>query len=247
MTLAPAAQAAAASSLGHDDGFTLTELLVAMAITLSLMAALFGLAQPAQGIFDAQSELADMQQRLRVGVDVLAHDLLMADAPVMPYRVGRRRPDPERGVFFRADTISVLSVPWDGATVESHTYYLRRDPAAGEFQLRHYDGASTDRPVLDHVVQLNFEYFGAGQVRLAPARFEDGPWYPDTTDSHRFDTDLLNIRLVRVTLRVQSARAALRGPAGALFAQGGTAVSRERYLPDREIRFDVTPRNIGRE
>ena len=122
MTLAPAVQAAAASSVGHDDGFTLTELLVAMAITLSLMAALFGLAQPAQGIFDAQLELADMQQRLRVGVDVLAHGLLMADAPVMPYRVGRRRPDPERGVFFRADTISVLSVPWDGATVESHTY-----------------------------------------------------------------------------------------------------------------------------
>ena len=187
------------------------------------MAALFGLAQPAQGIFDAQSELADMQQRLRVGVDVLAHDVLMAGAPVMPYRVGRRRPDPDRGVFFRPDTISVLSVPWDGATVESHTYYLRRDPAAGEFQLRHYDGASTDRPVLDHVVHLNFEYFGAGQARLDPARFVDGPWYPDAADSHRFDSDLLHIRLVRVTLRVQSARAALRGPAGALFAHGGTA------------------------
>ena len=247
MTLTCGVRVAASSFRRHDDGFTLTELLVVMAITLGLMAALFGLVQPAQGIFDAQPELADMQQRLRVGVDVLAHGLLMANAPVMPYRVGRRQSDPERGVFFRSDTISVLSVPWDGTTIESHTYYLRRDPAAGEFQLRHYDGASTDRPVVDHVVQLNFAYFGAGHARLNQAMFEDGPWYPNGTDSHRFDADLLNIRLVRVTLRVQAARAALRGPAGVLFMHGGTAVSRERYLPDREIQFDVTPRNLDHE
>jgi prepilin-type N-terminal cleavage/methylation domain-containing protein len=247
VTLARVVRVAAGLLRSHDDGFTLTELLVVMAITLSLMSALFGLAQPAQGIFDAQPELADMHQRLRVGVDVLAHDLLMANPPVMPYRIGQRQSDPERGVFFRPDTISVLSVPWDGATVESHTYYLRRDQAAGEFQLRHYDGASTDRPVVDHVVYLNFEYFGAGQVSLGQARLEDGPWYPDITDSHRFDADLLNIRLVRVTIRVQAASAALRGPAGVLFAHGGTAVSRDRYLPDREIRFDVTPRNLDHE
>ncbi len=241
------ARAPASSSHRHDDGFTLMELLVAMAITLGLMVALFAVAQPAQGLFDSQPELADMQQRLRVGVDVLAHALLMADAPVMPYRVGQRQSDPERGVFFRPDTISVLSVPWDGAAVESHTYSLRSVQAAGEFQLRHYDGASTDLPVLDHVVQLNFDYFGADRVRFDPARLEDGPWYPDATDSHRFDTDLLNIRLVRVTLRVQAASAALRGPAGLLFVHGGTAVSRERYVPDREIRFDVTPRNLDHE
>ncbi|MDA1183612.1 MAG: hypothetical protein O2930_03075 [Acidobacteria bacterium] len=204
----------------------------------------FGLAKPALGIFDAQPELADMRQRLRVGIDALAHDLLMANPPVMPYRVGRRQPDPARGVFFRPDTISVLSVPWDGAAVESHTYYLRSDPSAGEFQLRHYDGAATDRPVLDHVVQLRFEYFGANQVPLDAAVLGGGPWYPDAADSHRFDADLLDIRMVRVTLRVQAASAALRGPAGPLFVRGGTARAGERYLPDREIRFTVTPRNL---
>lgn len=229
---------------GCDDGFTLAELLVALAITLSLMAAVFGLVQPAQGIFDAQPELADMRQRLRVGIDVLKHDLLMANAPVMPYRVGRRQPDPARGVFFRPDTVSVLFVPRDGAAVESHTYYLRSDTSAGEFQLRHYDGASTDRPVLDHVVGLRFDYFGANQVPLDPAVLGDGPWYPDAADPHRFDEDLLDIRMVRVTLRVQAASAGLRGPAGPLFVRGGTARSGERYLPDREISFAVRPRNL---
>jgi len=228
------------------DGFTLIELLVSTAITLGLMATLFGVTNPALGTFDAQPELSDMQQRLRIGVDVLAKDLLMAEVPVMPYRVGRRNPDPDLGIFFRPDTVSLVSA-WEGAAVSSHTYYLRSDIAAGEFQLRHYDGAATDLPVVEHVVKLEFEYFGADRMRLDPSRLQDGPWYPDDTDANRFDTDLLNIRRVRVTLRVQAARAALRGPAGVLFVHGGTAASGERYLPDREIRFDVSPRNLNLE
>ena len=47
--------------------------------------------------------------------------------------------------------------------------------------------------------------------------------------------------------RNDAARAALRGPAGMLFVHGGTATSSERYLPDREIRFDVSPRHANRE
>jgi hypothetical protein len=50
---------------------------------------------------------------------------------------------------------------------------------------------------------------------------------------------------VRVTLRVQSAIASLRGPAGTLFRNGGTARGSDRYVPDVEVRFDVTPRNLG--
>lgn len=242
----PAARASACVC-GREGGFTLMELLVATAITLGLMATLFGLTSPAQGIFDAQPERSDMHQRLRVGIDVLAKDLLMAGAPVMPYRVGRRNPDPAQGIFFRPDTISLVSVPWEGAVIRSHTYYLRSDIAGSVFQLRHYDGAATDRPVVDHVVKLEFEYFGANQTRLDPSLLQDGPWYPNGTDANRFDADLLRIRRVRVTLRVQAARAALRGPAGVLFVHGGTAASRERYLPDREIRFDVSPRNLNLE
>jgi len=226
---------------------TISELLVAMAIILGLMGTLFGMTNPAQGMFDAQPELSDMQQRLRTGVDALAKDLLMAGVPVMPYRVGERSSDPDIGIFYRHDTISLVSAPWDDDEITSDTYYLRSDVATNAFQLRHYDGVETDLPVVDHVVRLEFEYFGADQMRLDPSTLQDGPWYPDETDADRFDADLLNIHRVRVTLRVQAARAALRGPAGMLFMHGGTSASVERYLPDREIRFDISPRNLNLE
>lgn len=249
MTIAPAGSVARNPAYVHrrEDGFTISELLVATAITLGLMASIFGLTNPAQGMFDAQLELSDMQQRLRIGVDALARDLLVAGVPVRPYRVGERNSDPGIGILYRHDTITLVSIPWDDAAIGSHTYYLRSEIATNTFQLMHYDGAKTDLPVADHVVKLEFEYFGTGDMRLDPAALQNGPWEPDDTDPNRFDADLLNIRRVRVTLRVQAASAALRGPAGILFMQGGSATSRERYVPDREIRFDVSPRNLNLE
>ena len=73
-----------------------------------------------------------------------------------------------------------------------------------------------------------------------------GPWRPDNASPGRYDADLLRVRRVRVTLRVQTANASYRGPAGALFARGGTSNGGERYVPDQEITFDVAPRNLGR-
>jgi hypothetical protein len=73
----------------------------------------------------------------------------------------------------------------------------------------------------------------------------DGPWCPDEARANRFDADLLRIRRIRVHLRVQTVSAALRGPAGLLFMRAGTSNSAERFVPDQEIRFDVTPRNMN--
>jgi hypothetical protein len=44
---------------------------------------------------------------------------------------------------------------------------------------------------------------------------------------------------------VQSALASLRGPAGTLFAHGGTARAGDRYVPDLVTEFDITPRNLN--
>jgi hypothetical protein len=82
-------------------------------------------------------------------------------------------------------------------------------------------------------------------VKLDPGMLKDGPWCPDAASPTRFDADLFRIRRVRVNVRVQAALDNLRGPAGLLFTRGGTSTTTERWVPDQEIRFDVTPRNLN--
>src|SRR5919108_2425948 len=102
-------------------GFTVVELLVAMAITVMVTAATLSLIGPAHDAFQVQPETADLQQRARVGIDALQRDLLMAGAgmyaagsvgplhhvlaPVMPYRAFGSSSDAVRGIFFRRDAI----------------------------------------------------------------------------------------------------------------------------------------------
>jgi pilin/secretion family protein with methylation motif len=391
-------------------GFTLMEMMVATAVMMAVTGAVFALMNPAQGTYQAQPEASDMQQRLRVGVDTLTKDIIMAGAgtymgsnagalynyfaPLMPYRAGDLNPDPASGVYYRSDTISLMYVPptpaqttvikaegnnsqellvtpmwncgtdkhdqlcgfkenqhvliydtdgsWDMTTitnvqdpaahlqhsgklsstyssgnaqiteVATHTYYLKADSTTNTYQLMHYDGGSTDLPVVDNVVKLSFDYFGDalppmlvpgkslcdasvkgpfttygpkppclakagtggyamgencafkvvngvqvprldtlgagfGPVELTEAMLTDGPWCPgeDTTNyPNRFDADLLRIRRVRVTMRVQAGLSELRGPASLLFMHAGTSTSAQRLVPDQEIQFSVTPRNM---
>jgi Tfp pilus assembly protein PilW len=389
----------------REDGFSLVELLLASLITVIVVAGAFELAAPAQRMFQAQPEAADMQQRMRVAVDALRRDLVMAGAgtyagpalgplndvvaPVMPLRAFGDTPDQAQNTFFRADAISFLYVPstpsqtrlsaplasgaldplidtpqncpltasqqvcgfaggdrvlltntsgdWDvysvdqvvsGAMTLLHrgqpssasypvgsalsviragSYFLKSDVAAGTYQLMRHDGWATELPVVDEVVALEFRYFGAALppqltgapldvtpgpwttygpppppiaitrgswpagencifavvdgahvprlttiapgsptlVELTSAILTDGPWCPDSISRNRFDADLLRVRRIHVSLRVQSALVFLRGPAGALFAHGGTARAGDRYVPDLVTQFDITPRNLN--
>jgi len=88
---------------------------------------------------------------------------------------------------------------------------------------------------------------GSSLVRMTAAQLTDGPWCPDASHPGRFDADLLRVRTIGVTVRIQSAIAALRGPAGPLFARGGTSRSGNRFLPDLEARFQISPRNLNVE
>jgi hypothetical protein len=84
-------------------------------------------------------------------------------------------------------------------------------------------------------------------IEFAPALLTDGPWCPDAGARNRFDADLLRIRRVRLTLRVQTAVPSLRGPAGLLFTNGGLARRGGQMVPDLEVQLDVTPRNLNLE
>lgn len=81
-------------------------------------------------------------------------------------------------------------------------------------------------------------------VLLTKELLTDGPWCASGSALTRYDADLLRIRKVGVRMRVQVASADLRGPAGVLFKNAGTATG-NRLVPDQELRFEVTPRNFN--
>jgi hypothetical protein len=66
-----------------------------------------------------------------------------------------------------------------------------------------------------------------GLAPVPPAALVDGPWCPDAASPNRWDADLLRIRLVRVTLRVE-------------------ATAPSRLAPDLEVRLEAALRNRTR-
>jgi len=98
-----------------------------------------------------------------------------------------------------------------------------------------------------HVPRLPVLGAGSTLLPMALAQFTDGPWCPDSSSTNRWDADLLRVRAVVVTLRVQAAIVALRGPAGLLFSVAGTGRDSNRWVPDQEVSFQVTPRNLNLE
>ena len=71
----------------------------------------------------------------------------------------------------------------------------------------------------------------------------DGPMCGGGTN--QFDADLLRVRKVRVTMRVQAANPALRGSDTALFKHPGTSRGGDKFVPDYNISFEVSPRNLN--
>ena len=358
-------------ALAGEAGYSLVEMLISTAIMLVVTGAIFTLMNPAQGNAQAQPEVADIQQRMRVGTDVLFKEIMMAGAgpyqgpvtgslvnffaSIVPRRVGDVNADPVVGAgSFTTDKITLTYIPnsysqttlsaampsqsaelkvtdqpncpsgqelcgftegmdvlifdtqgnYDtftitqvqdaaahlqhrgqdlnysygvGASVTqvvSHTFYLNR----ATNQLIQYDGHLNETPLVDNVVDLRFDYFGdtvgptqpkpplgvanclydaAGNflprptlaatdgslAALTSAMLSDGPYCG--AGDNQFDVDLLRVRKVRVTLRMQAASASLRGNDPTRFVNRGTAVGGDRYVPDYQTQFEVTPRNLN--
>ncbi len=83
---------------------------------------------------------------------------------------------------------------------------------------------------------------GASLAALPLSILNDGPWCG--RGGTGFDADLLRVKRIRVTLRIQASRASLRGT-GPDYLVPGTSRTATRALPDYTIAFDVTPRNLS--
>ena len=99
-----------------------------------------------------------------------------------------------------------------------------------------YDIGGVRRPELNILGPAPFTL-----LRLPLDRFVDGPWCG--TGGTGFDADLLRVRVIRIRLRLQTARAEFRAKAGHVVP--GTSTRAVQDVPDLEIAFDVAPRNMG--
>lgn len=160
-------------------GFTVVELVLAMAMTLVVMAAGLALAQPAQAALGVQLESIDVSQRLRAAVDSLSRDILVAGSglpPGVPAVSAYQPGSSESG-------LTVRYVAAEGGTI-TRSYYVRADSATNLSELRRLDG-STDVPVVDHIASVDFACFD-----------ENAGGVPACEDAER-------IRRVRIALRVE--------------------------------------------
>ncbi len=131
------------------------------------------------------------------------------------------------------------------------------------------DGDRSDLPLVDHVVDLRFTYYvdpaadgvrascayapgtppiplldelgGTAPALVSQSRLTDGPVCGQAP--HRFDADLLRVRRIGVTIRLETESAALRG-SGPLFSTPGTSAGGSKYVPDVQVTFEVAPRNM---
>ncbi len=61
-----------------ERGFTLVEVMIALLLTLTVMASVFGLLHRGSESFRREPEISDLNQNARSGVDMISRDLLMA-------------------------------------------------------------------------------------------------------------------------------------------------------------------------
>ena len=110
----------------------------------------------------------------------------------------------------------------------------RPKPPMGEANCL-YDAAGTLLPL--HTLPSS-----SPLVALPLERLSDGPWCGGADD--RFDADLLRIRMVRVSIRVQASPPWARA-SGPQFQVPGTARTALASVADVQIVFDVVPRNMA--
>jgi hypothetical protein len=78
---------------------------------------------------------------------------------------------------------------------------------------------------------------------LPAATLTDGPWCGAGTNA--FDADLLRIKKIRATFRMQAADETLRGTDPRFFMNPGKSQGGGKLVPDYFVRFEVSPRNLN--
>jgi type IV pilus assembly protein PilW len=162
----------------RDGGFSLIELLIAMAVGLIALGAMYGVFNMHRKALDIQEQIAEMQQSARAAMEFMSREIRMAGY----------NPHPElnpTGVVVGIQTATSSSLtfsldirgdnegdPPDGDTGDSNEYitYSLYTPEDGIQKLGRRSAAdATFQPVAEHIQSLTFQYWDANGNTTATA------------------------------------------------------------------------------
>jgi prepilin-type N-terminal cleavage/methylation domain-containing protein len=164
-------------------GFSLIELMVAMAMACIVLAAVYSLHAALTKSYTTQNAAADAQEGMRAGIDFMAEDILMAGFDSL-----------STGNFgiVAADATSIhltsyrnLNGTIDASDLEEIRYFLSGTQLKQEL----YNDNTTDEVLVENVTSLTFTYFDGTPSQLVP---------PLTA------TQLADIRTVALSMTVQA-------------------------------------------
>jgi type IV pilus assembly protein PilW len=172
------------------SGFSLIELMVAMAMACIVLAAIYSLHAALMKSYTTQNVAADAQEAMRAGVGLMAEDIMMAGFDPMG-----------TGLFgiIAADPISIhltsdrnMNGAIDGTDLEQVRYFWNGTQLIQEL----YGVNTTDDVLVDNVTGLTFTYYDGA---VAPSQLV--PTFPAT----QLDAaQLAAIRTIRVSMTVNA-------------------------------------------
>ena len=171
-----------------DGGFSLIELLVAMAIGLLILGAMYGVFTLHGKAFGIQEQIAEMQETARVAMDIMTREIRMAGYdPTGSASAGMVTASSNSLTFTLDTTDDGGTGSPDGDTGDSNEYITYSLYTTDGIQKlgRKSTVSATNQPVAEHVQSLAFEYWdAAGAATTTPA----------------------NVRRVKVTIVVRTSK-----------------------------------------
>jgi len=246
--------------LGHnrrkEHGFTMVELLVAMAITAVVMAAVYTLYKTQQDSYIAQDQVVEMQQNVRASLYQMARDLRMAGFnPLRSPNVGgflTQLPDDGGGTTTTNSTNIAFTIDQDSngvididANDEQISYRL--DNATGALQ-KFRVSDDTWQTVADNISAVDFEYLDPSGTRITDEVIATPATIYASTNLSYIDS----IRSIEMSIVARTGRTDKSfGGTPAYFNQQGIEILADKsgvdndYYRKRFITMAVFCRNLG--
>ena len=143
----------------RQTGFTLIELLVALSISSILIAAAFRMFTSQQKVYEVQSDVMEMQQGVRIAMDILVRDIRMAGFNSTVALSNPIAINPvEGGIRGGTDSIAI-QYQYNGVE-RSITYFVDDDPTEPHLIRRVSEGGTdlSSTPLSNNIRDLQLSY-----------------------------------------------------------------------------------------